>query len=99
MKQKMLIAGVSRRQGVSKKTGNNYDIAVVNTLQPQYGTDANYIATGFKLVEMQAPAALVVQAMNQTFPSTFDVEMGIRGDGKLEILAMSAEQKSAALVK
>ncbi|RNL67196.1 hypothetical protein [Zhongshania marina] len=99
MKQKMLIAGVSRRQGVSKKTGNQYDVAIVNTLQPQLGTDANYIASGYKVVEMQAPAALVVQAMTQNFPCTFDVEMGIRGDGKLEILAMTAEAKAAALVK
>lgn len=95
MKQKMLIAGVSRRQGVSKKTGNQYDVAIINTLQPQYGTDANYVATGFKVVEMQAPAGVVMNNMNVNFPCAVEAELGIRNDGKLEIVSMTVIQNKS----
>ncbi|MDF1693291.1 MAG: hypothetical protein P1U47_13055 [Zhongshania sp.] len=94
MKQKMFVCGVSRRQGISKKTGNQYDIAIVTTLQPQYGTDANYVASGFKVVEMQAPAVLVTQALSWAFPCTVDAELSIRNDGKLDIMSMAVLSKS-----
>lgn len=90
MKQKMIVVGVSRRQGISKKTGNNYDVSIVNTLQPQFGTDANFIASGYKLVEMQCPAQVAVAAMSLQFPCSVEAELGIRGDGKLEIHSITA---------
>jgi len=95
MKQKMLIAGVSRRQGVSKKTGNQYDVAIINTLQPQYGTDSNFVAAGYKLVEMQAPAGVVMNNINMNFPCVVDAELGIRNDGKLEIISLTASQSKS----
>ncbi len=92
MKQKMLIVGVSRRQGISKKTGNQYDVSVINTLQPQYGTDSNYVASGYKLVEMQAPSQVVMDSLSLNFPCSVEAELGIRGDGKLEIISLVADK-------
>jgi hypothetical protein len=92
MQQKIIIVGVSRRQGISKKTGNQYDIAMVNTLQPQVGTDTNYVASGFKQIEMQAPSPVVMQFLSMGFPCTVTAELGIRNDGKLEIVSMVAQQ-------
>lgn len=90
MKQKMLIAGVSRRQGVSKKTGNQYDIANFITLQPLIGTGANFVASGFKAVEMATTTDAAMQAIRLAFPCEIEADCSIRNDGKLQIDSFTA---------
>lgn len=96
MKQIIFVAGVSRRTGIAKKTGNQYDIAIVNTLQPQVGADTSYMASGFNLVEMQAPPAVVMKFLGHGFPAEFEAELGIRRDGKLEIVSMTPSVQKVA---
>lgn len=88
MQQQFTIIGVSRRQGLSQKTQRNYDIAIVKTLQPLMGTDANFVASGFKEVEMSCDTNTAMKAMQYGFPCEVVSDLEIRGDAKLGIVKM-----------
>ena len=88
MQTKFLIAGVTRRQGRSTKTGRDYDMAMVQTLQPNDDFGNGLTAAGFKLVEMGTSTEIVTKALGYGFPCECDVKTRLRNDGKLEIIAM-----------
>lgn len=99
MEQKLTIIGVSRRQGISKRTGNSYDMAQVKTLQPLVGTDSNYIASGFKEVEMSCDTNTAMKAMQYGFPCEVVAKLEIRGDAKLGIVNMEPVTAKPAVAK
>ena len=96
MQQKLTILGLTRRQGISKKTGNEYDMANVNTMQPNRGRDSNHIAAGYKSVEMGLPPSIVSQFTNERFPFEVLADVELRDDGKLEIIAMEKTNSKAS---
>ena len=86
MKQQALILGLTRSKGVSKKTGNEYDICKVNIASEAKAYGAEGLAVGYTGQELAISPELFIKFKSQKFPTQASVSFNVDlGSGRLSV--------------
>lgn len=87
MKMKLIIAGVARFAGQSKKTGNNYDFCRANVLEEIVTNKLIQQAEGYEAKDMDCEPQILIQLRGVGFPIQCDCELQIGRDNKVRIVS------------
>lgn len=82
MKSQMMIAGLVRRTGTSRKTGNNYDFWTATVLNKPIIQGATASAHGFVATEMSCDPAVAMTLRDAKFPLVVDAQLRLDRDNK-----------------
>jgi hypothetical protein len=97
MKSQMIIAGLIRRSGTSKKTGNQYDFWTATVLNKTYVGGVTAASHGYEASEMSCDPAVAMSVRDCKFPVAVDAELRLDRDNKAIIeSATPTTQKIAA---
>ena len=97
MKSQMIIAGLKRLSGKSKKNGNDYDFWLATTLNKSFVGGATAAVHGFEASEMSCDPAVAMTLRDAKFPVTVDAQLRLDRDNKAIIeVATPTTQKAAA---
>ncbi|OAZ07649.1 MULTISPECIES: hypothetical protein [Thalassospira] len=97
MKSQMIIAGLIRRSGTSKKTGNQYDFWTATVLNKPIIQGVTAAAHGFDASEMSCDPAVAMTLRDSKFPVTCDAQLRLDRDNKAIIeVATPTTQKAVA---
>lgn len=96
MKQTMIICGYARREGVSKRTGQQYSFVNVDTLVPRRQDSFVTACGGYELREYGVPDDVLQQLQRiEKFPSEHTCQLEIGRDSKVRIIAISPVREAA----
>ena len=95
----LFIAGVERRKGVAKASGNEFDFTQVHILVPVEGVEKSSFSLtggGFKPSVLRSPSTLVDSVAKLKLPGWYSVELSqeIGMDGELTVLLASVNGPS-----
>lgn len=91
MKQQALILGLIRSKGISKKTGNEYDICKVNIASEAKSFGAEGDAVGYQGQDLSITPEIFNNFKSQKFPITANVSFNVNlGTGKLNVTNLEA---------
>lgn len=97
MKSQMIIAGIKRLAGKSKKTGNDYDFWTATVLNKTMVQGATAAAHGYEASEMSCDPAVAMTLRDAKFPVNVDAQLRLDRDNKAIIeVATPTTQKAAA---
>lgn len=97
MKSQMIIAGLKRLSGTSKKTGNQYDFWTATVLNKQIVQGVTAAAHGFEASEMSCDPAVAMALRDAKFPVSCDAQLRLDRDNKAIIeVATPTPQKAVA---
>lgn len=89
MEQQLIIAGVLRMAGTSKKSGNTYDFCKATVLQPIRSSGPVQQAYGFEPQDMNCEPAVLMQLAQANFPALVKAELQIGRDTKVTIISVT----------
>ena len=92
MRLEMIVAGVVRLAGKSKKTGNDYDFSQVHVLDLIQPTGAVKQCEGFEPRVMECDEAVVSQLRGASFPAPYMCHLTIGRDNKVRLVKVEPAQ-------
>lgn len=90
MRQEMIIAGIVRLSGTSKKSGNTYDFMQVHVLDPIKQGGAVQQCEGFEPRQIECEPNVMMELRGGKFPAPYLCELSIGRDNKIRITSVQA---------
>jgi len=93
---KLMILGVTRRHGKGKDSGNDYDMAFVNSITPLSSSsrpDNIFQAHGFRQLEIELDPNSIDQFSGLKFPAEYEVTTGSRPSNNGLVTVVTGLQK------